>query len=1131
VAKSIQPTGQAQTQESAPAVEHTLGAWRTRAKEALYVASHVGPEAERVRATGSAWRLLVGRLGGFSAVGLAGKVVESLAFQAVGFRGVGGGDAKDCRIAVGLRNDLQVTRPRTELAGRFLLALAVNENHGGILGDRGDIAGIVRLDREVGRSDHGLAIRGETDRPLGSDAFLTAAEGILKRHLGPGDFPLRPVRRRGDFNFDQGKLPLTPIQLIERDLDGLPANDAVSTNDPDRSHACRQFNGDHDLAGDDAKDIADFLAENFREIAARGDKVGVAVAPTSKPRHQILIEIESHTDGGDGDALLDESRSEAGEFIGGARSDIGEAIREQDEAMHVTAVLDVAAQFGRALLHAAVEGCPAECTDGVDLGFKLPAVANPPGRNQGFDSVVINHQGKNVVRGEAAHRFQGGGARLFDFFSIHRTGSVNDQAQIDRCAVFWAERPHTIERHFDDRSLSAVGRKHRSIEIQAKMDCAPRARCLNRGLGSGESECESKRTGEEGGSAEQCIREERFHRRRFHQKVGSRLSRMGQPFVRKLSWLRWLRCRMEPALLDDMKRGLGLQFCTGFGKKCGVGAKCRSNMPTFKATSARGKQAMPAKKIIFREEAHAKLLTGINTLAQAVRVTLGPKARTVVLERSYGPPTIINSGVIVAKEIQLRDPFENMGAQIVCEVASKTSNIAGDGTSTATVLAQGIAVEGMKYVVAGMNPMDLKRGIDKAVEALVEQLRRLSRPCTTRTEIAQVATISANSDPAIGTVIADAMERVGKDGTITVEEAKSIETTLEVVEGMQFDKGYLSPYFVTDMESREVVLEDAYLLIHEKRITNLSDLLPLLQTIAKSGRPLLVIAEDVEGEALAALVVNKIRGTLNVCAVKAPGFGDRRKGMLEDIACLTGGRCLSEDLGVKLENVTLADMGSARRIKVARETTTIVEGAGKSEAIQARIRQIRHEIAETTSDYDREKFQERLARLAGGVAVVKVGAATETEMKEKKSRVEDAMHATHAAVEEGVLPGGGVALLRARAAIGDLRGENPDQDAGIKIVLRALEEPLRQIVANAGADPSIVLGRVVEQTGSFGFNALTNQYGDMVEMGVMDPCKVTRTALQNAASIAGLALTTECMIAKYPEDKRRASSVEEEDTP
>ena len=528
---------------------------------------------------------------------------------------------------------------------------------------------------------------------------------------------------------------------------------------------------------------------------------------------------------------------------------------------------------------------------------------------------------------------------------------------------------------------------------------------------------------------------------------------------------------------------------------------------------------MPAKQIIFRDEVRTKLLAGINTLAQAVRVTLGPKARTVVLERSFGSPVIVNSGVVVAKEIELRDHFENMGAQIVREVATKTSDIAGDGTSTATVLAQGIAVEGMKFVVAGMNPMDLKRGIDKAVEAIVAELRQLAKPCSGRTEIAQVATISANSDRAIGEVIATAMEKVGKDGTITVEEAKSIETTLDVVEGMQFDKGYLSPYFITEPEGMVAVLEDACVLIHEKRIANLQELLPLLQLVAKGGKPLLVIAEEIEGEALAALVVNRIRGTLQVCAVKAPGFGDRRKAMLEDIAILTGGRCLTEDLGVKLEHVKLEDLGRAKRIKVDRDTTTLVEGGGKTSEIQGRVRQLRHQIEETTSDYDREKLQERLAKLAGGVAVVKVGAATETEMKEKKARVEDALHATHAAVEEGILPGGGVALLRARAKLGDLHGDNADQDAGIKIVLRAVEEPLRQIVSNAGADPSVVLNKVAEGEGNFGFNALSNQYGDLVALGVVDPCKVTRTALQNAASIAGLALTTECMVAQWPEEK------------
>ena len=428
-----------------------------------------------------------------------------------------------------------------------------------------------------------------------------------------------------------------------------------------------------------------------------------------------------------------------------------------------------------------------------------------------------------------------------------------------------------------------------------------------------------------------------------------------------------------------------------------------------------------------------------------------------------------------------------------------------------------------------MNPMDLKRGIDLAVGAIVGELRKLAKPCSGRTEIAQVGTISANSDRAIGEVIATAMEQVGKDGTITIEEAKSIETTLDVVEGMQFDKGYLSSYFVTDTESMEVVLEESYVLIHEKRIANLQDLLPLLQVVAKAAKPLLIIAEDVEGEALAALVVNKIRGTLNVCAVKAPGFGDRRKAMLEDIAVLTGGRCLTEDLGVKLENVTIADLGRAKRITVDRDTTTLVEGGGKSSEIQARVHQLRRQIEETTSDYDRDKMQERLAKLAGGVAVVKVGAATETEMKEKKARVEDAMHATHAAVEEGVLPGGGVALLRARGQLGSLHGDNADQDAGIRIVLRALEEPLRQIVANAGADPSVVLNRVAEGSGNFGFNALTNEYGDLVQMGVLDPCKVTRTALQNAASIAGLALTTECMIAQWPEERSAKETREPSD--
>src|SRR5688572_26877711 len=535
---------------------------------------------------------------------------------------------------------------------------------------------------------------------------------------------------------------------------------------------------------------------------------------------------------------------------------------------------------------------------------------------------------------------------------------------------------------------------------------------------------------------------------------------------------------------------------------------------------------MTPKQVLFKDAARARIMAGIETLAAAVRVTLGPKARTVMIERPYGAPLIINSGVIVAKEIELKDPFENMGAQVVREVSSRTSDVAGDGTSTATVLAHGIAVEGMKYVVAGMNPMDLKRGIDLAVARLVTELRQLARPCTERAGITQVATISANSDSTVGEVVANAMEKVGKDGTITVEEAKSIETTLEVVEGMQFDKGYLSPYFVTDAESRKVTLDDAYLLIHERRIANVQEMLPLLQSVAKSGKSLLVIAEDVEGEALATLVVNKLRGTLNVCAVKAPGFGDRRKAMLEDIAVLTGGRCLTEDLGVQLEKVTLEDLGRARRITVDRENTTIVEGAGAAAAIQGRVRQLRQDIAASNSDYDREKLQERLAKLAGGVALIKVGAATETELKEKKARVEDALHATRAAVEEGVLPGGGVALLRARSALSELRGENPDQEAGIKIVFRAVEEPLRAIVTNAGADGSVVLNRVLEGSGSFGFNALTNQYGDLAAMGVLDPVKVTRSALQNAGSVAGLILTTDCLIAREPERKKAARPAE-----
>ena len=529
---------------------------------------------------------------------------------------------------------------------------------------------------------------------------------------------------------------------------------------------------------------------------------------------------------------------------------------------------------------------------------------------------------------------------------------------------------------------------------------------------------------------------------------------------------------------------------------------------------------MAAKQLVFHDEAHAKILAGINSLAQAVRVTLGPKARTVVLERAFGAPTIINSGVAVAREIELPDRFENMGVQMVREVASKTSDVAGDGTTTAMVLAHGIVSEGMKYVASGMNPMDLKRGIDKAVAALVEELQRMAKPCGTRTEIAQVAAISANSDRSIGEIIANAMEKVGKEGVITVEEASGLASELEIVEGMQFNRGFLSPYFITNPEKQRTTLEDVYVLIHDRKISSIKDLLPVLEEVAKAGKPLLVIAEEVEGEALATLVVNTLRGVVRSCAVKAPEFGDRRKAMLGDIAILTGGRVIAEEAGLALERAGLGELGHAKRIEIDKDTTTIVGGGGDPAAIAARVAEIRQQIKDSTSDYDREKLQERAAKLAGGVAVVKVGAATETEMKEKKARVEDAMHATHAAVEEGVLPGGGVALLRARAQLAGLRGDNTDQDAGIKIVLRALEEPLRQIVSNAGEEPSVVLNRVLEGKGNFGFNALTNEYGDMVGMGVLDPCKVTRTALQNAASIASLILTTDCMIAQHPGNPR-----------
>ena len=526
---------------------------------------------------------------------------------------------------------------------------------------------------------------------------------------------------------------------------------------------------------------------------------------------------------------------------------------------------------------------------------------------------------------------------------------------------------------------------------------------------------------------------------------------------------------------------------------------------------------MPAKQLLFGEAAHAKLVKGMNILADAVRVTLGPKARTVVLERSWGAPTVINSGVIVAKEIELEDRFENMGAQMVREVAARTSEVAGDGTTTATLLAAGIVTEGMKYVAAGMNPMDLKRGIDKAVEAVVEELKRLAKPCATRTEIAQVGSVSANNDASIGEMIAEAMEKVGREGVITVEDGKGLANELEVVEGTQFDRGFLSPYFINNPEKQSVVLEDALILLHDKKIATIRELLPLLEHVAKVGKPLLVIAEEVEGEALATLVVNTLRGVIRSCAVKAPGFGDRRKAMLEDLAVLTGGRVVAEEAGLTLEKAEPAVLGRARRVVIDKDDTTLIGGAGDPKAIDARVAQIKQQVEEATSDYDKEKLQERAAKLSGGVALIRVGAATETEMKERKSRTEDALHATRAAVEEGVLPGGGVALLRTRARVGKLQGANADQDAGIRIVLRALEEPLRQIVSNAGAEPPVVLQRVVEGEGNFGYNAATGEYGDLVKMGVLDPCKVTRTALQNAASIAGLILTTDCMIAQLPQ--------------
>ncbi|HVL34195.1 MAG TPA: chaperonin GroEL [Burkholderiales bacterium] len=525
---------------------------------------------------------------------------------------------------------------------------------------------------------------------------------------------------------------------------------------------------------------------------------------------------------------------------------------------------------------------------------------------------------------------------------------------------------------------------------------------------------------------------------------------------------------------------------------------------------------MSAKQVLFGEGAHARLVKGMNTLADAVRATLGPKARTVVLERSWGAPTVINSGVVVAKEIELEDRFENMGAQLVREVAAKTSEVAGDGTTTATLLAAAIVNEGMKYVVAGMNPMDLKRGVDRAVEAVIAELAALARPCATRKEIAQVGAISANNDASIGEMIAEAMEKVGREGVITVEDGKGLANELEVVEGTQFDRGYLSPYFITSAEKQNAVLDDACVLLYDRKISTIRELLPLLEHVAKAGKPLLVVAEEVEGEALATLVVNTLRGVLRACAVKAPGFGDRRKQLLQDLAVLTGGTVVSEDAGIALEKADPSVLGRARRIEVDKDDTTLIGGAGSREAIEARVAQIKREIADATSDYDREKLQERAAKLAGGVALIRVGAATETEMKERKSRTEDALHATRAAVEEGVLPGGGVALLRARERMKDLRGDNPEQDAGIQAVLRALEEPLRQIVRNAGGEPAIVVQRVLDGQGNYGYNAATGDYGDLVAMGVLDPRKVTRTALQNAASIAGLILTTDCMVAQAP---------------
>ncbi len=525
---------------------------------------------------------------------------------------------------------------------------------------------------------------------------------------------------------------------------------------------------------------------------------------------------------------------------------------------------------------------------------------------------------------------------------------------------------------------------------------------------------------------------------------------------------------------------------------------------------------MAAKDVVFGGEARARMVEGVNILANAVKVTLGPKGRNVVLERSFGAPTVTKDGVSVAKEVELKDKLQNMGAQLVKEVASKTNDIAGDGTTTATVLAQAIVREGIKYVAAGLNPMDLKRGIDKAVAALVEELKKQSKATTTSKEIAQVGSISANSDESVGSIIAEAMDKVGKEGVITVEEGKSLANELDVVEGMQFDRGYLSPYIINNPEKQGALLDNPFVLLFDKKISNIRDLLPTLEAVAKAGRPLLIIAEDVEGEALATLVVNTIRGILKVVAVKAPGFGDRRKAMLEDIAILTGGKVIAEEVGLALDKVTLEDLGQAVRIEIGKENTTIIDGAGQAAEIEARVKQIRIQIEEATSDYDREKLQERVAKLAGGVAVIKVGAATEVEMKEKKARVEDALHATRAAVEEGIVAGGGVALLRAKQAVGELKTGDAEQDAGIKLIMKAIEAPLREIVANAGGEPSVVVNAVLNGSGNYGFNAANDTYGDMLEMGILDPTKVTRTALQNAASVASLLLTTEAMIAESP---------------